>query len=232
MGFYVKIFGLAAASLFLLYEKKPRFVIACLGWGLLLAVLPLPITGWHGLIEQYKGWWQVLSTDAPHGMNFSVMSLVRSWAGVSLPDGIYLVPAAAILMLPLAFPHVRREPRLRIMYCASLLVWVVIFNHKAGSTTYAIAMFGAGLWGVVEPKSAWRTFLLWFVFVGTGLSMSDLFPSAVRKGIIAPYSLKVVPCLVLWLYATWRMVKGLPADRSKESVVVEVKPEPARVGVL
>lgn len=230
LGLYVKVFGVAAAVLFLLFDRKPRFVLACVGWGLLLAVLPLPITGWHGLIEQYKGWWNVLSTDPSFTTNYSVMTMVESWTGMTLPDVVFLVPGAAVLLLPLAFAHVRQEAMLRNMFCAGLLLWVVIFNHKAGSTTYAIAMFGAGLWGVCEPKSALRTALLWFVFIGTGLSLSDLFPSYVRKRIIEPYSLKVVPCLVLWLYATWRMVKGLPGSGAANagSVIVEVKPEAVR----
>lgn len=205
LGFYIKVFGAGAGILFIMYDRKARFLIACALWGLLLAIAPLPITGLDHLVSLYKGWLHLMATDPAHDMNISLMTLTQRWFHFAAPDSWYLAPGIAVLLLPLARRAVREMPAFRLLYCAALLIWVVIFNHKAESPTYVIAMCGVALWAITEPPSLGRTLLVWFAFILTSMSGSDLFPSYVRENIVGPYRLKALPCIVIWAIVTWQL---------------------------
>jgi hypothetical protein len=86
-----------------------------------------------------------------------------------------------------------------MLMLASLLVWVIIFNHKAESSTYIIAVTGVGIWYFAKPARKWRTALLFLVLVFTSLSTTDFFPSYVRAHYMLPYKIKTFPCLVVWV---------------------------------
>ena len=206
LGFYIKVFGAAAGILFLCYDCKPRFLIACALWGILLAALPLPVTGLHGLIDLYQSWLHRMANDPAHDMNISLMTMTQQWFGRAPRDIVFLAPGFIVLMLPLARRVVRETPAFRLHFLASLMVWVVIFNHKAESPTYIIAMAGVALWALTEPPSYFRTALLCFVFIFTGMSYSDLFPAEVRKNIIGPYRLKALPCIIAWGVMAWQLL--------------------------
>lgn len=206
LGFYIKVFGAAAGILFLFYERKPRFLIACALWSLALGVLPLPVTGLHGMIDLYQSWLHRMANDPAHEMNISLMTMTQKWFGAAPPDIAFLVPGFVLLVLPLARRAVRESEGFRLLYLASLLVWVVIFNHKAESPTFVIAMAGVALWALTEPPSHFRTALLCFVFIFTGMSYSDLFPAEIRKRIIGPYRLKALPCIIAWGVMAWQLL--------------------------
>ncbi len=221
LGFYVKVFGAGAAVLFLLYDRKAAFVSWCLAWGLVLAVLPVPITGASGLVENYRQWLELLRVDQAHEMNYSVMTFVSKVTSVHLPDRVYLGPGLILLFVPLARAEVRREPLFRPLLCASLLLWVVIFNHKAEAPTYVIAMGGVALWALEEPRSVLRTSLLWFVTIVTSFGQSDLFPKFIRDGIISDYGVKTVPCIVVWIVITVRMLAARGRDLRGDEIACE-----------
>ena len=51
---------------------------------------------------------------------------------------------------------------------------------------------------------------LWIIlaFVLTVLSPTDLFPKYIRDEFIWPYSLKVVPCILIWTILSWQLISG------------------------
>jgi hypothetical protein len=208
LGFYIKIFAAAAGLIFFFYDQKARFLLACVFWGILLAVFPVIVAGFDGLMLQYKSWLHLLQNDPAHELNFSIMTLTQRWFRFTASDVWYLVPGVLLLAAPLLRKGNWSDLSFRLMYFASILVWVVIFNHKAESPTYVIAMFGVAFWGITEPRSKLRTALLLFAFVLTGLSATDLFPPYVRTNIIVPYCLKALPCIVLWLVMEWRLLSA------------------------
>ena len=53
LNFYVKIFGIAVAIMFVLYKRKRTFLFACVVFGLGLGLLPCPATGIDGLAREY-----------------------------------------------------------------------------------------------------------------------------------------------------------------------------------
>lgn len=206
LGFYVKLFALAAALLFFFYDKKFRFIIAMCCWGALLAVLPILVSGYDGLLMQYKSWFALLAIDPSHELNFSVMTFMQRVFHVELSDLYYLAPGALLLMLPLIHRKEYHVFGFRLLLLASILIWVVIFNHKAESPTFIIAMTGVALWWSIVRNTPWSVFLAVFVFVITGLIATDLFPEAWRSAFFRPYAIKVVPCIVAWIYLTVLLV--------------------------
>jgi hypothetical protein len=224
LGFYVKIFGAAAAILFLCYDRKLSFIVWCAALGLLLGLLPLPIAGYDSLMSQYQSWLALLRTDSSHEMNLSVATVIERWFGSAPPNVAVLIPAFILLILPLARAEVRRAAPFRLLYGGSLLIWVVIFNHKAESPTYIIAVTGVALWGLIEPPSRARTILLTITFILTGLSHGDLFPRYVRDEIVWRYGLKAVPSIVVWGLITYRLLACRESSPSTRYLTPAVPP--------
>ncbi len=229
LGFYVKLFAIVTAVLFVFYPKQRLFLAAMVGWMALLGGLPLLVTSPARLMDQYAAWLQLLANDPAHDMNYSWMTLTQSWFQFTAPDSYYLVPGAALLLLPLARRSLWSEFGFRLTYLAALLIWVVIFNHKAESPTYVIAVCGVALWAVAEPRDAIRRSLLWFTFVFTILSASDVFPSSVKVHIWQPWRLKALPCLVVWCWMTWELLWSREFGRHERAIGPDLPAEPDRL---
>jgi len=208
LGFYVKLFAIVAALLFVFYNGKIRFLLAMAFWGMLLAVLPALVAGWDGLIMHYKSWLHLLVNDPAHELNYSLMTFMQRSLGIELADLYYLVPGALILLAPLLRVKEHSDYTFRLLFLASILIWVVIFNHKAESPTYAIAMCGAALWWVTQRSTPFNVAMAIFVFVFTGLIATDLFPREWRDEFFKPYAIKALPCIVLWVYVELLLLTG------------------------
>jgi len=84
---------------------------------------------------------------------------------------------------------------------------MVAFNHKAEPNSFVIAVAGVAVWFLAAPPSWLRVTLVALVVLLTCLSTTSIFPTVVRRSLISPYSLRVVPCLLVWLIAiveAWR----------------------------
>ena len=82
---------------------------------------------------------------------------------------------------------------------ASILIWVVIFNHKAESHSYIIAMTGIAFWYFDQGRKWLDTMLLIFVFLVVSILFSDLVPRSLKFDFGFVYSLKALPCFLVWL---------------------------------
>jgi hypothetical protein len=87
----------------------------------------------------------------------------------------------------------------RILFFSSLLIWMVIFNHKAESPTFIIATPGVFIWFFNQKKSTVNLVLLCCVVIFTSLSSTDLFPPFIRENYFEPYAIKAVPCILVWM---------------------------------
>jgi hypothetical protein len=50
-------------------------------------------------------------------------------------------------------------------------------------------------------------FLAILAFVFTSLAPTDIFPLFLRKNFFEPYAIKAVPCVLIWLYLTFYLIK-------------------------
>ena len=83
---------------------------------------------------------------------------------------------------------------------------MIIFNHKAESPTYIIAMTGVAVWIACQKMKVENLVLLVFALVFTSLSPTDLFPAYIREHYVRPYNLKVLPCVLIWLKITYDLL--------------------------
>ncbi len=141
---------------------------------------------------------------ASHGL--SVMGLFSSWFGIELNKLFVVVSGAVLFLAPMLKIKEYQNYKFRILMLASLLIWVVIFNHKAESPTFVIAMAGASIWFVVSEKNRLNIALFILAFLFTSLSPTDIFPRFIRNDFIKPYAIKALPCVLIWIKINYDMI--------------------------
>ncbi|MDW8205073.1 MAG: glycosyltransferase family 87 protein [Cytophagales bacterium] len=204
---FIKIFGVALFAICIFYPQKWKIILYSLLWGIVLLLLPLPFTGWEYLLSLYKSWWELLKNDYSISYGLSVMGWLASWFGWEPPKNAVVLAGLLVLLLPLMRIRAYEELPFRLAFFASLLCWVVIFNHKAESPTFIIPVAGLAMWYFRQEKAPLAvTILMVAVFVLTSLSPTDLFPRSLRDEVVIPYVLKAVPCIFLWIALQWEMM--------------------------
>lgn len=195
---FVKVFGAVAFLLFLLYPRPGRAVAySVLGTAVLVA-LPLLVVSAPDLAAQYQNWLYLLRSDHSASAGLSVMGWLHTWFGV-YPNKTALVAAGLVLLvLPLLRRELHDSYRYRLWMLASVLIWTVIFNHRAESPTFIIAMGGVGLWYFSQKTTPINAWLAGLAFVFTSLSPTDVFPQFLRETLVHPFTLKAVFCIAVW----------------------------------
>lgn len=198
IGTFIKVYGAVGFCLFLFYPEKLKFLLYAALWTILFATVPLLVTSPAVLLDQYASWARMMTEDQSQSYGFSVMGWLNAWFGLSGIKNTVIVVGILLFFLPLVKVRLYRERLYQLLFLAHVLVWVIIFNHKAESSTFVIAVAGIAIWHFSQKPLKWRTVLLWIVFTGTCLTPTDLFPPAMRKEILVPYVVKAVPVIFTW----------------------------------
>lgn len=206
LAFYIKIFGIVAASLFLFYPDKLKFISYSLLWGIALLLLPLVVISPDQLLFLYKSWQQMLSADHFASYGLSVMGWLYTWFGLELPKTLVLLAGVIIFCLPVLKFRSYQHKMFRILFLASILIWIVIFNHKAESPTFIIAMCGVGIWYFFQKKNTPNLILVILAFVFTSLSPTDVFPPFLKGQLVQPYVLKAAFCVFIWFRLIYQLL--------------------------
>lgn len=193
----IKLFGLAAFALFLFYPDKIKTAIYTLGWIIFFTIIPLVAVEVNQLLFLYKSWWQLLQNDHSVSYGLSVAGWLYTWFGLNLKN-FTVIAGAFLFCIPLIRFQLYKQFRFRALFLSSVLLWVVLFNHKAESPTFIIAVTGAALWYFYQKQNTVNLALLILAFVLTVLSPTDLFPKSIRDNYVIPYVLKAVPCILIW----------------------------------
>ena len=203
---FIKLFGAAAFALFIFYPGKLKALAYSLCWMVLFALLPLLVVTPSQLNFLYHEWFNLLNHDQNVSYGLSVAGWLHSWFHLHIPNSIMTACGAILLLLPLFKTSYYSDVKFRLLFLSSLLVWLVIFNHKAESPTFVIAMAGVAIWYFSQEKKIENTVLLVIAFVFTSLSQTDLFPREFREIFVAPYVLKAIPCILIWLKIVHNML--------------------------
>ena len=203
---FIKVYGAIGFCLFLFYPGKVRFIAWALLWTILLAVMPLAVTSPHTLVWQYHNWTTMMAEDQSVSYGLSVAGWLHTWFGISSGKGIITLLGLFLFLLPFIRFKLYGSELYKILMLSSMLIWVIIFNHKAESPTFIIAIAGVVLWYFSASRQLWRSLLLAVVFIFTCLSPTDLFPPYFRDHFFIPYTIKAVPCIMLWFVILYRLM--------------------------
>ena len=206
LSVFIKLFGIVAFALFIFYPNKGKAIFSTIIWTLLLLLIPLLVISFPDLLEQYDHWIELLKNDKSVALNLSVSGWLKAWFGISGFNTIILALGTVILLAPLVKFSRYTSFVFRMLFLSSILIWMVIFNHKAESPTYIIAIIGVVIWYFVQEKSKLNLLLLILAFFFTTLSSTDLIPSFIYEEWTKPYVLKAVPCIFIWFklnYDLW-----------------------------
>lgn len=198
---FIKLFGIIALLIALFYPCKIRSAVYTLFWGATLIILPALFIPYSHLIQQYYNWAELVRNDHSISLGLSVMGWLQSWfnmLGLAYKSEIVLL-GAAMLCLPFVLIRRHSDYLFRLSCLSSLLIWMVIFNHRAESPTFIIAATGIAIWYFSTASAPVDKALLILAFIFTVLSPTDLFPKSIREQYVIPYVLKAVPCIFIWL---------------------------------
>lgn len=210
IGTFIKVYGAIGFVLFLFYPGKLRFLLYAALWTVIFACVPLVVIDPEVLIAQYQSWARMMASDQSTSYGYSVMGWLHAWFGMEGIKTVITLAGIVLFFAPLARLSLYKNDLFRLLFLAHLLVWVIIFNHKAESPTFVIAVAGIAIWYFSQQPVRWRTILLWFVFVGTCLTPTDLFPPELRKNFFVPYVIKAFPPIVLWVVIMWQLLSLKP----------------------
>ena len=209
-GFLIKIYGIAGIAFFWFSKNKLKFILSFIFWFVVLFCLPMLISSPAFIIQSYKDWYNSLVEKNAQNINagdtnvmqdISVMGMIRRIFNTDQVRNYWItLPAAVLYALPFLRFRQYAAPAFRMSYLCLAMMGVVIFSSSAESSTFVIAVTGIGTWYVIQEKSRKNIAngLLLFVIIFTSLSATDLFPRYVREHLILPYSLKALPCFIVW----------------------------------
>ena len=213
LGTFVKLYGIVGLAFFFFSKHKVKFLLALLGWALVMFVAPMAISSPDYIISQYVGWWDSLSAKNAEnifsgGQNISLLGMVRKISECASYSDLWLILGGLIIF---GLPYLRiaqyKYKAFRYALLASVLLFVVLFSTGSESSTYIIAFVGVGIWywSVPWKRSKWDIALMVFAFILTSFSPSDLFPAYLRKEFVQPYALKALPCAIIWFKLSYEM---------------------------
>ncbi len=203
---FIKLFGVVGFVLFLFYPQKWKLALYSLGWTLVLLLIPFIYIDYEQYMSLFTSYGNMLTNDHIISNGFSVMGWLNSWFSLNVSSLPLVLIGAVVFLLPLARIRAYKYFSFRYLTLASLLLWIVIFNHKAESPTYIIAMTGVALWFIEGKKSRINIILLVLALVLTSLTSTDILPSYLRTDFIQPYAIKAFPCILIWMKIIYDMM--------------------------
>jgi hypothetical protein len=193
-------------ALFAFYPNKLKTALYSLGWVILLASLPLLVIAPSQLLLLYQSWIDLLHNDHSISYGLSVAGWLTTWFHIENIKNLVLLLGAIIFAIPLLKFKCYKDLTFRLFYLASILIWVVIFNHKAESPTFIIAVSGVAIWYFCQERKIENLVLMVLTFIFTILSPTDFFPKSIREEVMVHYVLKVLPCILVWFKIIYDMM--------------------------
>ena len=214
LGTFVKLYGVVGLAFFFFVKRKPRFILALIGWSVVCFVAPMLISSPEYVVGQYVEWYERLAAKNGENtfslmQNISLLGMIRKASGsASYSDLLVILPGLALFGLPYLRFRQYRHLAFRYAILSSVLLFVVLFSTGSESSTYIIPFAGIALWYATSPwkRSGWDVALLVFAFVLSSLSPSDLFPRSLREAYVLPYALKALPPTLIWLRLSYELL--------------------------
>ncbi|MEN5307876.1 glycosyltransferase family 87 protein [Chryseobacterium cucumeris] len=214
IGIFVKIYGIVGLTQFFFIKSKTKFILSGIGIAILFFVLPMAYSSPQFVIQCYSDWFQsIVEKNSENQVlgnmqDISLMGFVRRILGdASISNLVFLAGGLPLFALPYIRIKQYKHYAFQLMILASTLLFLVLFSSSSESPTYIIAVVGVLIWFFLQKERTPLIIgLLVFVIIFTCFSTSDLFPKFVKENYIIKYSLKAVPCIVIWLRVTYELL--------------------------
>jgi hypothetical protein len=228
LGILTKLYGVAGLAFFFFSKNKIQFIISLMVWLTVIVAAPILYSSYDYIVQSYEDWYyqiirrnqQNIDNSRTAGMqDISVPGMIRRIFKYYGPIDFPIIAAAGVLFgIPLLKKQNQDHPNFKLNYLALVLISVVIFSSAAESPTFVIAVTGAAIWFITQqqPYSTKIKATLWLLFLLTILSPTDLIPPYIRINFILAYSLKALPCFIIWCWliiSCWKI--HLPKIPSK-----------------
>jgi len=214
IGTSIKIYPIVAASLFLLYPQKIKFIVGLAGSFILLFCLPVLFTSFSQLLLQYHNWFNILVQDQHDNTGVSIIGLLSNFYISDLLKVIVQVVGIVLFLLQFRRVGLYGNDMYRLMMLASLLIWLTLFNHAAESASYVLAITGVALWYVLQKKSLMLSYLIGLTLIVVSVLTIDPSPRLIVDA-MERYSLKALPCLVIWIIMFWQLSVSFKPHQTK-----------------
>jgi hypothetical protein len=211
---FIKLFGIVGFAMLLFYPNKLKLTFYTIISFILLLLVPfvfIDLDQYLLLIDSYA---KMLANDHSVSYGFSVMGVLHSWLNIEFNKFVVVGLGAIVFLLPCMRFKLYSNYYFKILALCSILLWVIIFNHKAESPTFIIAMAGVAIWYVSENRNKLDLSLLLLAMLLTSLSPTDLFPKFLRDHYVIPFSLKALPCILIWIKIVYEMLAMKLSNRS------------------
>ncbi|WP_370901419.1 glycosyltransferase family 87 protein [Chryseobacterium gossypii] len=213
-GIFVKIYGVVGLSQFFFIRNKTKFILSGLVIGALFFVIPMAYSSPEFVIRSYTDWFHSIIEKNNENQvlgnmqDISLMGFFRRILGdASISNLVFLAFGLPLFAAPYIRIRQYKNYAFQLMILASTLLFLVLFSSSSESPTYIIAIAGVMIWFFLQKeRSPWLIGLLIFVIIFTCFSTSDLFPKNIRLNYIKKYSLKAVPCIIVWLRVIYELL--------------------------
>ena len=229
-GALVKLFPLAACAFALPRRDRFRFVVAGIAIGTGLIALPLFVSNGSLLVAQYRAWWAMGTADAAD-RGASLMQMLHLATGYDGPNWPIQLGGAALLVLPIVLRPARwwADADFRRAFLSSILLFSVIFNHKAEQPSFIIALTGLAIWYATSPRSPVRSVLTGAAFIATvPIFMAVAAPGLLTSSIDGPLLAASACCAAAWFTMQGELLDLFPERELRaEREFMSVGDEPA-----
>lgn len=223
-GFLIKMYGIVGILFIVFSKDKRRFAGFLMLWFVVLLILPAVISSVPYLYQTYFDWFQaIIDKNAVNirlnsfGIDVSVLGIIRRVFNLQHFASWYVILPAVIFTLLILIIRRTYDLLFQLKYLSLLLISICVFSSSAESPTYVIAVTGVAIWFTlsVNAGAIYDKILLFLVIVFTTLSQTDLFPAYFKIRWMRPYSLKALPCFLVWLKIVSELMVSKPRQKFK-----------------
>ncbi|WP_068822241.1 glycosyltransferase family 87 protein [Pedobacter psychrophilus] len=227
LGTLIKVYGILGLAFFFFTKRKMSFILYGIISLVILIFLPTFLSSIDFTKQAYIDWYSSLvhkndlNVSLTSGQDISLMGIIRRLLqNPNIPNLPFVIGGLILFLSPYLRINQYKNLAFRFMLLASSLIFVVIFSTGSESPTYIIAFTGVSIWFVLQdsPKLNWIVVLYIFAFILTSLSPSDIFPKYIRVNYVQHYSLKALPCVMVWMVIIYQM---LTADFKNYKINIE-----------
>jgi hypothetical protein len=102
---------------------------------------------------------------------------------------------------------------MRLQFLGFVMVFCVVFNHRAERQSAVIAISGMVIWYLASPRAAWRTALFVIVFALVSITGSGFIPGAIKRVLVHQVRFPI-PLTILWLAMLGDLVRARSGRRA------------------